>query len=243
MRWEPFSLHFKQIYRGGYKFLDKCGEFVLEAERTLKTMSTETLVTGAKMEIPEDGIQISVNTIELVVFQEMIDDGGERFFNVCESVSKLAVDMFEPVAVERNGFASKKYQRCTKSEEGSEMSLGFDDSSLHDELSKAIGMVPLQRSLDLQFKSGNTLLRCRLHPLTFEKIAVQRHNAGAGATEEQKARANRFNKKADRMDRGFTHALMLEVDLMETNPPQSSLRHQFEDLLKKETAIIKGLKK
>jgi hypothetical protein len=53
MPWKTLSLHFKQTYDGGYRYLDKCGEFMLAAAEALNVIPGDIKPSGAKMEIPE----------------------------------------------------------------------------------------------------------------------------------------------------------------------------------------------
>jgi hypothetical protein len=61
-----------------------------------------------------------------------------------------------------------------------------------------------------------------LHPVTFEKISVNRHTANLRLL-RPKARVDRLNKLADRFGVDLNHAIMLELDLMEAEPPQGAL--------------------
>ena len=61
MTWQTFSLHFKQTYEGGYRYLDRCGEFMIEAVERLDFIPGDIKPTGAKLEIPEKGIVANVD--------------------------------------------------------------------------------------------------------------------------------------------------------------------------------------
>src|SRR5437667_9151655 len=100
--WQPFSFHFKQIYDEGYRYLDKCGEFMIEAINKLDFIPGEVQVIGAKLEKPELGIKASVDSNELTLVQEQPTDGKE-FFVACEDLSRLANELFQPKRVWSNG--------------------------------------------------------------------------------------------------------------------------------------------
>ncbi len=55
--WQPFSFHFKQVYNEEYRYLDKCGEFMIQAIKKLDFVAGEAQVIGAKLEKPELGIK------------------------------------------------------------------------------------------------------------------------------------------------------------------------------------------
>lgn len=109
MGWKPFSLHFKQVYDGGYRYLDRCGELMLAAEDQLLLMPEDVSPSGCKMTLPETGISVTVGTSELAVAQEFAKDDGGEFLDLCEALERLVLEMFTPRHVESNGFASKSY--------------------------------------------------------------------------------------------------------------------------------------
>ena len=52
MTWQTFSLHFKQTYEGGYRYLDRCGEFISEAVERLDFIPEDAKPTAAKLRTP-----------------------------------------------------------------------------------------------------------------------------------------------------------------------------------------------
>jgi hypothetical protein len=69
MAWETLSLHFKQQYDGAYRYLDRCGEFMLAAVEKMDFMPGDTKPEGAKLEIPENGFSAAVDTLESLNFK------------------------------------------------------------------------------------------------------------------------------------------------------------------------------
>lgn len=63
--WKPQDVHFKQRYEDGYRYLDRCGEFLLAAEKEYGFVCSEVVPAGARIEIPEHGISASVDTKEI----------------------------------------------------------------------------------------------------------------------------------------------------------------------------------
>ncbi|MBI2925924.1 MAG: hypothetical protein HYY24_09495 [Verrucomicrobia bacterium] len=106
------------------------------------------------------------------------------------------------------------------------------------ELGKQLGMVPAHKRLDFDFSSGSMDLHVLLHPVTFEKVSVNRHNPNFKASSLQKQRVERLNKFADRFSVHLSHALLLELDLMEVDPPQRSLKQHFDEL-KRHTEMLR----
>ena len=56
MSWESFSLHFKQVFDGGYKYLDSCGSLMLLAEERLGLMTEDVKPSGCKMIIDKKSL-------------------------------------------------------------------------------------------------------------------------------------------------------------------------------------------
>jgi hypothetical protein len=211
---------------------------MLAAVEKMDFMPVEPKPTGAKLEIPERGLTATIDSSELAVVQELPDDNGEFFFKMCSELTVLAVDHFTPKQVIRNGFASKSYWPMLNAESPLAASLTLGDA-FHVELGKSLGMVPAHKKIDCNFSSGSMDLHVLLHPVTFEKISVNRHTANFKASSAQKQRVDRLNKFADRFNVPLSHALMLELDLTEAEPPQGTMDKHFNEL-KRQTELLKN---
>jgi len=240
MSWERLSLHFRQTYEGGYRYLDKCGELILAASKQFDFMTAEVKVSGAKLEIPEEGITATIDTHEMSVAQEFPGADGTRFEKVAEGLAQLVNDLLQPQSVMTRGFVTKSYWPMKSDEAASKASLHLG-GTFQDELAKAVGMVPARKNLDLNFASGSLDFHVLVRPVTFEKVSVQRFNPSFGATREQRARMERLNKKADRIAIKAAHAIMMELGLVETDPPAESFRSHFGELEKQEAALMKAM--
>ena len=239
MKWTAFSLHFKQIYEGGYRYLDKCGEFILAAEK-FNLMSAETNISGAKLTIPELGILVQANTQELSVMQELRGEDSEGFFQLVTNMVKTYSELFSPSRIESTGFASKSFLPFKSHDAALAKSLELGDK-YNLALAKTVEMVPSQKKLDCNFTSGSFNFHILTHPVTFSPIGQQTHNAPGLSTDGQKKRLARLNRKAERVDHTLAHAIMLELDLVEFNPPADSLKKDFSALKKKEAAVQAAL--
>lgn len=229
MSWRTFSLAFRQKYEGGYRYLDRCGEFMLEAERELNFMPGEIKPAGAKMEMPERGIKSSVDAAEIFVLQELPGEGDADFLSICMNLCELANKHFQPSRIASNGFALRTFWPLQTADAALAASLHpADEAQL--QLGKLLGMVPRDKRLDLNFTSGSMLFHVILEAITFEKIAVSRHNPSFSASTAQKERIAKLNKLAERFSVHLSHALMLDIDLIEADPPQDSLKPHFEQL-------------
>lgn len=229
MSWQTLSLHFRQQYDGAFRYLDRCGEFMLAAVEEMNFLPGDTKPIGAKLEIPERGLIASVDTLELVVAQEMPSGLDEFFLNTCVGLAALINEHFHPKRIIKNGFACKSYWAIPNADSLLAISLKFGGDA-HAELGKQLGMVPAHKRLDFNFTSGSMDLHVLLHPVTFEKVSVNRHNPNFKASSVQKERVERLNKFADHFSVHLSHALLLETDLMEVDPPQHSLKQHFNEL-------------
>jgi len=226
MSWRPFSLHFKQVYDGGYRYLDRCGDFMIAAERELSLMSEDAKPTGAKLALPEKGVGVTLDSTELTVVQELHHDRGVEFIEICSGLVRLVEEFFQPSTVESNGFASKTFQPMPSSDAALEASLK-SGSGLAADLAKLVNMPARQDAVDCHFAAGNSDLHLRVRAVTFNSITVQRYAAGPRATAAQRRRIERLNQKAERLDRALSHAVMMEVDLIEFQPPPKPLEEHF----------------
>jgi len=104
-------------------------------------------------------------------------------------------------------------------------------------------MVPEHKKIDYSFVSGSKEFHLIVQPVTFENTRLTHQNIGAQLTKVEKNRIDRRNTFADRINKSFvvSHALMLELDLMENDPPaDASLKNSFAEL-KQKSELIKQL--
>jgi hypothetical protein len=232
MNWQTLSFHFRQTYDGGYRYLDRCGEFMLDAVSKLDFVPGEAKPIGAKLEIPEKGVYASCDIESLNVSLEVPEGGPEYFVELCTSLAELVETHFKPTGIVRNGFAWKSFWAFSKSEEMLAASLKFN-SDYCKEVGKVVGMLRNQQRLDYRFVSGSKDLHVVFEPTTFERVNVTKQSAGFRATKSAKSLIDRRNEFAERVSGFMTHALVLEVDLMEDEPPKDAkLDKHFEELQK-----------
>ncbi|MGH8093982.1 MAG: hypothetical protein ACREIF_10990 [Chthoniobacterales bacterium] len=202
---------------------------MVRAVTELNFISGDIQVIGAKLEKPESGIKAAVDANALVVTQEQPLDGGD-FFEACQSLSNLAIQLFEPTKVASNGFAQKLYWAFSSAEAALKATLKLGDAS-QDKLSKEFGMTASHKHVEYHFKSGSYELGVTIQPVTFERVARTHFNAKFRSSEEQRRRIDRLNKRADRVEFGAAHALMLDLDLIEHEPPSGSLQKHYDWLM------------
>jgi len=236
MRWEPFSIHFKQVYDGGHRYLDRCGELMFRAEERLKLMPEEVKPSGCKMSLPESGFTVLMDSSELAVVQEFQRDDGTEFVNLCQTLADMVAELFQPRHVESNGFASKSYWAFGTSDGAMVASLKLG-KGLPAELARTVDMPARQENIDCHFESGSMDLHVQVHPVTFQSMTVQRYTPAPRATGAHKRRLERLNRKADRLNTTLQQGLLMDVDLIEFNPPAGPLAKHFKALTTKEAAL------
>jgi hypothetical protein len=68
---------------------------------------------------------------------------------------------------------------------------------------------------------------------------VHKHTADFQASPQQRRRVDRLNMNTERFMGDFSHALMLELDLLEFDPPEQSLQKHFAELKEKSNLLAK----
>lgn len=229
MAWQTLSLHFKQQYDGAYRYLDRCGEFMLEAEEQMDFMPGDIKPTGAKLEIPEKGLAAGIDALELTASQEIPGEDDSFFGGICLALADLAQKHFQPRGIIRNGWACKSFWAFSNAEQLLASTLKFGGNE-HAAIGQLLGMIPAHKQLDFNFSSGSLDFHVHLHAVTFEKVSISRHNPSFKASKTQKHKTERLNRFADRFNEPLSHALLLELDLMEIDPPETALEKQYAEL-------------
>jgi hypothetical protein len=100
-------------------------------------------------------------------------------------------------------------------------------------------MVPESKATDCFFASGSSTLHVNLQPVTFDRLGLSKRNVPFRANRAQSGRIDRLNKFAERGVE-TPHALVLDVDLMENDPPKPTyLEAHFSELQKKTNQLRK----
>lgn len=233
MNWQPFSLHFKQVYDGGYRYLDRCGHVMMLIEEQLGLMPEDANPNGCKMILPERGITLGMGPSELVLSQEFQKDGGVEFIGLCQALADLVSEHFLPRHVEMNGFASKSFRDMRSIEASQAASLKMGKGFAAD-LVQDVDMVARQEKLDCHFAAGSMTLHLKVEPVTFQSLTMNKFNATPFATGANKRRLERLNQRSNRFDNTLSQVLMMEVDLIELDPPAIPLKKHFDMMQRKE---------
>ena len=240
MSWQPYTLFFRQTFENGYRYLDRCGEFIQAAVSDFGFLVSEVKPTGARLAIPEDGIKASVDANSLEVRQEAPISDPHRFLELSITFADLAEKMFGPLMLSENLFQSSWYLERTDPEHAlkSTIALPVDPKN---EYGDAFGMIPEQKHFDTTFRSGSRLLQIQIQPVTFDSVTIQRKNPAINSNSSAKNRARRLTMQAERIPKFPAYCVMLEATVAEEEPPGlTALEDQFEMLVSK-TEIAKKL--
>ncbi len=234
MPWTHFTRRYVLQFEGGYRYLDHCGEFMIEAEETLDLLPAEDArPTGARLEKPEEGVTVTLDASQLTVVQEFGGEVDEPFVALCEPLAVLATKHIEPRAVRSRAFRLLSFLPMGSLDEAMRYVLRVGGEH-QTELGRALQMTPSHKKIDYVFTSGNVDVNVVLSATTFESVTVRRLAAGVRASERQKKRIERVNLAADRLQLPTKYVAMLEIGATEYAPPSGELPGLFDRLKKLE---------
>ncbi|CAN5479094.1 hypothetical protein BH09VER1_BH09VER1_27240 [soil metagenome] len=239
--WPHVGLFLKQTYEGGYRYLDHCGELMVELESDLAFFPTEGVrPTGCKMFKPEQGLEVSVNSNELTIRQEGGEISIDEFSELAADVSKRVISKFEPTRIVSNGTALHLFRRYT-SEESSLSAIKTHWGKYEETLSDKIGMICVTKGLDFTFSSGSYRLLTKVNPASIRRNPVPLEAAHFGDSSLKKEQIRRRNLAGERFPREMGYGLLCDLDLIEDTPPLDGLIKQFKELKRLKAAILELL--
>jgi hypothetical protein len=229
--WQTYLLRFNQQTPDGYRYLDKCGEFMLAAVEKFDLLPSQPTVTGCDLSLPEEGLRITANPNVLEVIQENPGD-VDTFLKVSLGMAELMRTHFGPLTLDSTCFEMKLQVPMASEEAAGEAMLKLKSEQLAG-LSKTMDMVAESQRIDYTFASGSQRLRLVVQPVAYEAIRLHRHNPVLMATDSQKRRAQRLTKLADRTPTIPPCAIFMEIALMEYHPAPKTEKPLFDLLIKK----------
>lgn len=216
---------------------------MMAATGELNFVAGEAKPTGAKLEIPEQGVNAVVDSNDIALSQELPEGDFSYFVNLCKNSANLAAHHFQPRAILKNGFLIKEYWPFASVDEAFAASLSFA-GDFQTNMGKVVGMIPNHKKLDFMFTSGSKDFHVTVQPVTFERSVMNRQNIRGQANRVERERIDRRNIFAERLNKNFSvaNALVFEADLMENEPPAgASLEKHFAELKQKTDEIKKLL--
>ncbi|MFA6566612.1 MAG: hypothetical protein WCS96_00220 [Victivallales bacterium] len=246
MNWIDFNFSFRQQYDRGYRYLDRFGEFLVEAETNHGFMPNDIKPIGGNLQLPEECIDVQIDSASLNVSQE--NPKLEILLDKTKILTDLVLKYFEPVNIEMNVVNLKSYwpihsiDELAKTLKVSEMFFKKEEKPDFDVLADAIGMIPVYRNDSFAFKSGSKDLVVNLNTFTFTSTQKKNFNAVINSTEREQKRISRINARTARFVEPPPYGFMLEIVLREEKPPESGFDSLFENAMKK-LGILKELYK
>lgn len=226
------NLHFRQTFLQGYRYLDRCGEFMVRAEKELDFIPSDARPIGAKLAIPEKAIELQVDTESLALVQSnpSLAEFGE-FRELCINAGALAVECFDVPATDRLGFACISI--CTlgpnEAQRASQKVVETGDTVL----GRNLDMISTQLELSERFTSGSRELMVKTTPIAYSHRPTTVEPVAFGVSNSRRKRAGRFEKAAARKSSlSSGHGLQLYVDLMEDQPADNQTGILFDDMVK-----------
>jgi len=231
-RWNLLSLHFRHQYERGYRYLDRCGEFMVAMEEQFDFICQEALPTGAILSQPDLGLTLALDTNGLAMSQELPSDEGEQFLRNVVDATRLACKFVQPGAIFYSGFAAKHCHVCGTEDQALAASLEFHPAGA-EALADKLGMTPKNQTVSCLLESGSYDLQVEFMPISFNSVIRETaRNPGFHSTDSQRRRANRLNSLDESRNPPGGFAIGLNIDLREWNPPQNGLEAQFAELRK-----------
>jgi len=237
MYWRPYGLYFKSSFGNGYRYLDRCGEFLLAAE-AVGFMPGEATPTGGQLTLPEINLQVQLNSRELNVQQELVPNIG-NFTESCEHLSKLAEKFFGPLDIQSFSFTGKWFHPSATEEEAKHATL-FWKQKPQDELAKLLDMVPDALRVDYNFSSGKSDLHVAIYPIAFATVTKQHAGRGFLATRDFRKRVSRSEAaKFDNPAESSSYGLMMDAQFIELDPPPFDWEKERQRYLAREQLLVK----
>ncbi len=196
--WVVAARFFKQSYEGGYRYLDRCGEFMLLAEEKFNFVpSEEARPTGCAMHLPEIGTEMLLNTVELTLRQsgQGAEKEGSEFYLLLLSLPLEVQKLIAPRAISRNGLAITLFKRLSEEESFKQIRGAWGD--FESNLADKIGMNPEFKNIDFLFTSGSYRVNVKLNPASIRSPATSQQVAqfrDTPAKKEQIKRRNAMNQ-------------------------------------------------
>jgi hypothetical protein len=232
MEWQTYTLHFRQLFSNGFRYLDRCGEFMIAAVETYDLMPGDAKPAGANLNLPEKGIRAEVDSVHLEVNHETPID-TETFLKISVGLANLSQKHFGPFKIETNLFEIRMLVPMSTAAAAEEAMLTLGSFPDEPALAKKLDMTLKTRQWHTIFESGSQRLRIAVHPIAFEAVRIHRYNPVLEATPSQARRAKRLSAGAERIPAYAPYAVFLDVNLTEKEPALSSEEKLFNMLMQK----------
>ena len=238
--WTVGGRFFKQSYEGGYRYLDKCGEFMLLAEDRFDFIPNEDVrPTGCTMYLPEAGVEMQLNTVELTLRQMGPGHDEAAFLKLVSEVPSEVKSVIAPKTIIRNGIAVSLFKRLSEEESFKQARGTWGEFEF--QIADKIGMNPEFKNIDLVFTSGSYRVNIKLHPSSIRSPSTSIQVAQFQDSRTKREHIQRRNEMNRRSHIEAGHGLVCDIDLMEEMPPVDSLEKHWAELNRITSQILSFL--
>jgi len=219
-------------------YFDNCGKLMTVAEDEFGILPLEAKPSGAKMTVPDRGIQIFLDTTELRVSQDQPRDDGLAFKEICSIMAKLVAIHIAPKLVENTGLLRRHFWQLGSLEKSFARTLTIMEEK-ESPLADVVQMPSLFKVTQRSFQSGSYDFHFKIEPVNFEQLVRQKFTISHGSTSTQKKRIEGLNKYNEDLNVDLDYGLMLDADLIEHNPAKNSLEKHFALSKSKADAVLR----
>jgi hypothetical protein len=233
------QIQFEQVFDGGYRYLDRCGEFMETVRKELNFMHVSVNPAGCDMESTDSSIRLQAS-IDHVLVTSTEPNRGPALVKVADFSCITAARLFQPFNVEHNRVTLSSVITTNTLEESFGLSVSLFPS-LSAELSGFLDLPPLNQDLNVAFESGSHRVHVHLYPVAVDVTSQERRLPALGYPKAQGQHLLRKAKKLEQTALRPTYALNLEISVVESDPiAESSIRAIHEEAFEYKKRILKA---
>jgi hypothetical protein len=238
---QDLQIQFEQRFDGGYRFFDKCGEFVSALREELGFMLLNVNLTGCDLESPDTSLRLRASADQLFVVSTEPEKQNE-FVRVADFASKTAIELFSPFVVEYNQLSLSSLQQAPSLQASFSRSINLLPTPIQD-LSRELNLPALNQDFTLSFESGTLRVHVRMQPAVRNVSVSERRLPVLGLTKAQSAHLLRREKKLSGKVETPSYGVSLDISVVESKPvTEVSIHDLCETLIQHKRKILKFLR-
>jgi hypothetical protein len=234
-------IQLEQRFDGGYRFFDKCGEFVSALREELGFMPLNVNLTGCDLESPDTSLRVRASADQLLVVSTEPEKHNE-FVRVADFASKTAVQLFLPFVVEYNQLTLSSLQQAPSLRASFSRSINLLPTPIQ-ELSEELNLPALNQDFTLPFESGTLRVHVRMQPAVRNVSVSERRLPVLGLPKAQAEHLLRREKKISGKVETPSYGVTLDILVVESEPvTEVSIGDLCETLVQYKKKVLKFLK-
>jgi hypothetical protein len=238
---KDLQIQFEQRFDGGYRFFDKCGEFVSAVREELGFMLLNINLTGCDLESPDTSLRLRASADQLVVVSTEPEKQNE-FVRVADFASKRAIELFSPFVVEYNHLTLSALQQTQSLQASFSRSITLLPTPIQD-LSEQLNLPALNQDFTLSFESGTLRVHVRMQPAVRNVSVAERRLPVLGLPKAQAEHLIRREKRLSAKVETPFYGVSLDISVVESEPvAELSIRELCETLVEYKKKVLKFLK-